>query len=264
MKAIILAAGEGKRLKPLTNDKPKCLVKLFGKTLLEMQIEKLRDCEINDIAIVTGYHDEKIDYPNLKYFHNEKFESTNMIESLICARNFLTDETIILYGDIVFEKIVLQKLIESNHDISLIVDKNWKSLWKERFENPLNDAESLKVDESGFISDIGQKVKKIDEICAQYIGLMKFSKQSILNLLSFYDESKNKSKNGINPLNSTLPFEKSYMTDLLQELIKKGKKLSPVFINNGWLEIDTLDDLTLYNNLYTNKTIAKFFSVDDK
>ena len=72
MKAIILAAGEGKRLRPLTEDVPKCMVTLFGKSLLERQIEIFRQCGIDDISIVTGYCHDKITFPNVQYFRNEK------------------------------------------------------------------------------------------------------------------------------------------------------------------------------------------------
>ena len=73
MNAIILAAGEGKRLRPLTNDKPKCLVELFGKTLLEWQLSVFKKCGINDICVVTGYNSQMFRYTNLDYIKNEKY-----------------------------------------------------------------------------------------------------------------------------------------------------------------------------------------------
>ena len=104
MKAIILAAGEGKRLRPLTNNTPKCLVNLFGKSLLQWQIETFRSCQIDDISVVTGYRSELINLPGLKIFQNKKFETTNMVESLFCASQELSEQTIVSYGDIIFEK----------------------------------------------------------------------------------------------------------------------------------------------------------------
>ena len=83
------------------------------------------------------------------------------------------DSIIISYGDIIFQKSILQKLIVSNENFSIIVDKEWKKYWKIRFKNPLDDAESLKIDESGNISDIGQKVSKMEDIEGQFIGLIK-------------------------------------------------------------------------------------------
>ena len=82
MNAIILAAGKGERLQPLTNDKPKCLVELFGKSLLEWQIKAFQSSGITDITIVSGYKSDLINFPEITILKNEKYESTNMIETL--------------------------------------------------------------------------------------------------------------------------------------------------------------------------------------
>ena len=111
MNAIILAAGEGKRLRPLTNDKPKCLVELFGKTLLEWQLSVFKKCGINDICVVTGYNSQMFRYPNLDYIKNENYKTTNMMESLFCAKERFSQSTIVSYGDIIFEEKILRGLM---------------------------------------------------------------------------------------------------------------------------------------------------------
>ena len=262
MNAIILAAGQGKRLAPLTEHKPKCMVNLFGKTILEWQISVFKKCGITDISIVTGYRSELIDLPGLEFFQNKKFETTNMVESLFCASEKLNESTIVSYGDIIFEKNVLQKLIESDDDLSVVIDKNWKKYWETRFDNPLNDAESLVLDD-GYISNIGQKVNSINQIQGQYIGLMKFQKKGIRFLLDFYEKAKKEAKNkGVNILNADLPFEKSYMTDLIQGLIDVGQKIKAVPVNNGWLELDSYHDYEVYNKKYKDRTISDLISVN--
>jgi L-glutamine-phosphate cytidylyltransferase len=261
LKAIILAAGEGKRLRPLTNKQPKCMVKLFGKSIIERQIEIFQDCNIKDISIVTGFKHEMINFKEINYFHNKKYASTNMIETLFCAREKLSETVIISYGDIIFQKEVLQKLIDSNEKISVVVDMNWKKYWKRRFENPLDDAESLILDEKNFIKNIGQKVQNINQIQGQYIGLMKFQNNGTEILKDFYDRSKLQAKNGINPLNSSVQFEKSYMTDLLQSLINAGNKIKSVPISNNWLELDTISDYELYKKMYLDNSISQFISL---
>ena len=172
MKAIILAAGQGKRLYPLTKDKPKCLVELFGKSIIEWQIEKFKKCNIKDISIVQGYLGNMIDFPNISKYENKNYDTTNMVETLFCAKEELSENVIISYGDIIFEERVLEKLIECKDDFAVVVDKNWEEYWNMRFQNPLEDAESLKIDNRGFITNIGQKVSNSNEIEGQYIGLM--------------------------------------------------------------------------------------------
>jgi len=260
LNAIILAAGEGKRLRPLTNEKPKGLVKLFGKTILERQIKIFMNAGITDISIVTGFNANMIKFPKINYFHNPNFKTTNMIETLFCAKEKLNESTIISYGDIIFESTVLEKLIISENEISIIIDLEWEKYWKKRFGDPLSDAESLKFNENNYITEIGQKVKKVEEIQGQFIGLMKFQNEGIKILKKFYNECKIISTNSNNPLNSTIPFKKSYMTDLLQGLIKKGFLLKSIPISNRWLELDSIEDYKLYNKMFKNNTIDEFFS----
>lgn len=262
MNAIILAAGEGRRLRPLTNSIPKGMINFFGKSLLERQIEVFRKCKINDITIVTGYCNESITFSEITYFFNNKFSSTNMVETLFCAEEKLFDSTIVSYGDIIFEVSVLEKLLKSDEDISIVVDKNWKKYWEMRFENPLEDAESLTIDKMGFIQDIGRKVNDETKIEAQYIGLMKFQHDGIKFIKKFYNDVKSKSKLGKNLLNPDLPFEKSYLTDFIRALINNNCKVKAVPISNGWLELDSLDDYKLYEKLYQENKLTNLISLE--
>ena len=260
MNAIILAAGKGERLQPLTNDKPKCLVELFGKSLLEWQIEAFQSSGITDITIVSGYKSDLINFPEITILKNEKYESTNMVETLFSAKEKMLDSTIVSYGDIIFEKNVLESLINSPNDISVIVDKQWKRLWGKRFQDPLSDAESLII-EDGCIVEIGQKVNSYEKICGQYIGLMKFQGSGIDLIKRHYEKAKNQANTGTNPLNASLPFEKSYLTDFLYSLIRDGVTIKSVPVNNGWLEVDTLSDLDLYEFLYKKGELADFLDM---
>ena len=262
MKSIILAAGEGNRLRPLTNEKPKCMVELFGKSLIEHQINAYTACDISDINVVTGFRSDSITISNVRYFKNEQYERTNMVESLFCAEEILNGDVIISYGDIIFEKNVLKQLIQSDNDFSVIIDKNWQDYWSIRSKNPLVDLESLKLDSKDNIISIGQKVKKLEEIQGQYIGLMKFSGKGVNILKDFYHECKKISEKKPNPLNDSSPFEKSFMTDLLQGLINSNYQLHSVPIHGGWLELDTIEDFETYQKLFRNNTIKKFIKLE--
>ena len=262
MKGIILAAGQGVRLRPLTNNIPKCLVELFGKPIIEWQIKTFRKCGITDLSIITGYKKEMISFPDIHFFHNDLYDETNMVETLFCAREKLIDSVVVSYGDIVFEEKILQKLLDSESDISVVVDKNWEKYWRIRFSNILDDAESMVLDDDGFIQNLGQKVDNVKEICGQYIGLMKFSKKGTESMVEFYDKAKLTSKSGINPLNPQISFEKSFMTDFLQGLIDDGKKIKAIPIENGWLELDSTNDYELYNKMHKEGTISEFYKIN--
>ena len=203
---------------------------------------------------------------------NRKFEYStfmtffdiNMIETLFCASEKISDSTIISYGDIIYEKSVLEKLIENDDDISLIIDKNWKEYWSLRFDDPISDLESLSIDSLNNIQSIGQKIKNIDEIQGQYIGLMKFQNDGIKKMKDFFIKcEQDYKKNNINPLNSKRSFDNSYMTDFLQGLIDQGEKLKAIFIENGWLEFDNIQDYDLYTNYNSKTNIRKFYDIND-
>ena len=264
MNAIILAAGEGKRLRPLTNDRPKCLIEFCGKTLLERQIEIFNKCGIDEICVVTGYNSHMFKDKNLEYINNSNFATTNMLKSLFCAEEKISKSTIVSYGDIVFEESVLIKLINSMDDFSIIIDKNWKNIWELRFDNPINDAESLILNEQNYITEIGKKVEDITKINGQYIGLMKFQNEAVKKIKSYFEKcEKTYDDDKINLLNSKNSFNNSYMTEFLQGLIDEGEKLKAINIQNGWLEFDNINDYDLYNELKIQNKIGRFFDLND-
>ena len=261
MNAIILAAGKGERLRPLTNKIPKCMVKLFDKTLLEYQIDVFKSCNINDVTVVTGYESDKIKIDRINFLQNQNHDTTKTVETLFCAEEKLSENVIISYGDIIYEKQVLQKLIDSKWDSSVIIDSQWEKYWKMRFENPLDDVESLRIDENGFITNIGMRVSSLEEIQGQYIGLMKFNNEGVKNLKKIYEKAKMRSIDGISLLNPNIPFEKSYMTDLIQTMINEGVKINAVKITNGWLELDSINDYNLYQKKNDENTISELISL---
>src|SRR5881296_4347130 len=111
--AIIPAAGFEKQLLPLTQDKPKCLLDIKGKTILERQIAALNEVNIKDIAVVRGYQKEKIAFPNLRYYDNDRYEDTGELTSIFCAEQELKGRCLLLYSDIIFETGILLKLLKS-------------------------------------------------------------------------------------------------------------------------------------------------------
>lgn len=261
MKLIILGAGEGTRLRPLTNNCPKCMIKFIGKSLLEHQITTARNCGIDKIIVVKGFLGNTIQIPNIRYYENRNYNSTNMVETLFCAEKELNEPVIISYGDIIYEKNVLQKLIDSTYDFSVVIDKNWKEYWNIRFSDILDDVESLRLNH-GYITNIGQKVNSLTEIQGQYIGLMKFQGKGLDNLKEFYHKMKKDAKTGTNPLNPGAPFEKSFMTDFIQGLVNEGFKIKAIPIRGSWLELDSLSDYELYNKKYTDKTLSELISLE--
>lgn len=246
MRAIILAAGEGTRLRPHTLDRPKCLVELAGRPLLEHQIDALETAGIDDITIVTGYRAEQIARYARPTRHNAAYATTNMVASLMAAADLLDgrEDVLIAYSDIVYEPRVVIELCRCPAALCTTVDRQWLRLWRLRCENPLADAETLKLDSRNDIVEIGRKTESYGDIHAQYMGLILARAEVAGVLPSIHD--------GLDAggLYDGKPKERMYMTSFLQWLIDHGRPVRAVPVDGGWLEVDSADDLALYARLY--------------
>ncbi len=256
-RALILAAGQGTRLRPLTDDKPKCLVSLLGKSLLQRQVDTLRESGINDIHVATGYRADQIEALGYATSKNLRFAETNMVATLFSALAFIQQEgdLIIAYGDIVYQKNNLRALLNCNDEIALMIDARWRDLWKLRLENPLEDAETLKMDKNGYVTELGKKPLGYDQIEGQYTGLIKIRSDKLEELVDFYnllDRSASYDGND---------FDNMYMTSFLQLLIDSGWKAKAVLVKNGWLEIDSVEDLFQYESMAREGKLDPIYKV---
>ncbi|RDU71255.1 phosphocholine cytidylyltransferase family protein [Helicobacter aurati] len=251
MKAIILAAGFGSRLMPLTKDKPKCMVEYQGKKLIDYQIEALYQANIKDIAIVGGYkfailqHYLQQKYDLLQTFYqNPQFDSTNMVATLFCAKQWLFEcaqqqhDVIVSYSDIVYFSDTVNKLVAADKELCVVIDKDWHKLWSKRFDNPLSDAETLKLQDDKII-EIGKKPQHSTEIEGQYIGLFKISWNFLKNMVDYYENlDKQRIYDGKD-------YANMYMTSFLQLLIDTFHNVYGVNIYGNWCEIDSCNDLNI-------------------
>lgn len=238
MKAIILAAGRGSRMNELTDERPKCLVELRGKTLLDWQLEALREAGIKEMAIVTGYKREMLANRGLVEFHNPRWAETNMVSSLACAADWLqTEPCIVSYSDIFYGSFAVQSLMNSNASLAVTYDPNWLQLWTHRFGDPLLDAETFRLTPEGTLAEIGNKPNSVDEVQGQYMGLLRFAPEGWAEVVR---------------IRSTLSAEecdRMHMTGTLQMLIRSGLIPVHTFSYEGiWGEIDTEADLAVYKN----------------
>jgi choline kinase len=124
MRGIILAAGRGDRLRPVTGDRPKCLATVGGCTILERQLRALRACGIPRIAVVTGYRSDDVrrtSGASVEFVHNPRYAVTNSLYSLWLARDLLCDGFVVLNCDVVFHRQLLEDLLTARHEDALLV-----------------------------------------------------------------------------------------------------------------------------------------------
>ena len=239
-KSIIVAAGLGSRLKEHTENLPKCMLDFNGKTLLQRQIEAYHDCGIKDITVVTGYKKEKINYKNLKYVTNNDFKNNNILNSIFYAEKNINGNIIISYSDILFESNVVKRLLESDHDISVVVDIDWRGYYVGRKDHPLSEAENVIFDSNNKVLKIGKIGTQKEEVHGEFIGMIKLSNRGTEIFKENFHRVKKLYWN--KPFQRAAIFQKAYLTDMIQELVDIGTKVHCVIIVRGWKEIDTVED----------------------
>jgi len=241
MKAVIIAAGMGSRLKHYSAEKPKCMLHVGAKPIIEHLFDALTSNNIHNIGIIKGHQKEKISYPQFHEFINTAYTENNILCSLMYAQDFLDDDIIISYSDIIYTKHIVEQLTASQADISIVVDKHWRPKYIGRDEHPESEAEKVHFDESKKAFKLGKNIEGIAENVGEFIGLLKLSPRGCQ---IFKDEFKKaKDKYSQKAFENAPLFEKAYLTDFLNYLISQGYTVECAFVEDGWREIDTEQDL---------------------
>jgi choline kinase len=238
MRGVILADGRGSRLGHLTDDRPKCLVEIAGKALIERQVAALRRGGVEEIAVVRGYRAAMIDLPGLCYFANERWAETNMVMSLVAAAPWLhAGPAIVSYADIFYRSELVRGLAGAPGELAIAYDRAWRRLWTRRFADPLGDAETFRMDAAGRLLEIGGKTARMEEIEGQYMGLLRFTPaawravEALLGTLAA-------------PVRDRLD-----VTGLLRRLLAQGETIGTVGTDGQWGEIDNPEDVALYESM---------------
>lgn len=231
MNFIVLASGKGNRVKILTKNFPKALIKVIDNIriidFINFTIPKLS----KKIAVL-GYKFKSTKKKFLKrkfsIVQNKKYSSTNMVESMFCAKkNVIKKDVIIIYSDIIFEKKLITRLIKVKGNV-LPLNKNWYKNWKKRMPpiKILQDAEDVEIKKNKVLSIGGKIKKKIPRY--QYMGIIKFNYKDFLKLSLYYKKIKDK---------------KIDLTTFLNSAIKnKVIQINFISVKSYWTEIDTIND----------------------
>ena len=247
LKAIIIAAGTGSRLSPLTNERPKCLLEVGGKTILERAIDALRENGVERIAVVRGYLGHLIDYPDVTYYENPRFKENNVLGSLFCAEDEMDDDFIVSYSDIIYSSAIVASLASSDADIALTTDVDWLARYDGRDGHPVSEAELVRIAD-GRVAKIGKGVVRADEAHGEFIGLAKFTRPASEIMRAAYHRAASAGADA--PFQRAASLEKAYLADMIQELIDTGSVVTNVDIQGGWMEIDTPHDLAKARRRY--------------
>ena len=240
MNVIIIAAGSGKRISDDVKNVPKSMVKINEKPIIDYQISVLKEVGINKIFVITGPYSEKFNLENVQYVKDKNYEKHDILGSLMEARNFLKNNVLVLYSDIIFEKKIIQQVLDVKGDISIAVDMNWEKMYDGRTDHPKSEAENVLLNEKKKIIKIKKNIHNNNNNVGEFLGIVKFSSKGSKIFVKKYEELL---KTHIGIFQEAPSILKAYLTDYLQELIELKINVEPIFVSGKWCEIDTMQDV---------------------
>jgi phosphoenolpyruvate phosphomutase len=242
-RAVILAAGFEPQLMPLIQDRPKAMLDVKGRTILERQVGALNRCGISDVVVVRGYKKEQVAVPGVRFVDNDRFQDTGEIYSLFRAEESLRGPVVVLYGDIIFEPWILEKLVRTAADISIVMDRAFHDAFKAGLapagpldlvvtETPPNGRRFMAPENGSRVLRIGPQIAPADAH-GEYIGLAMFSAKGAAALRAVHDELASGRAEGL---------ERAALPQLLQALVDRGDEVTAVDVHKGWMEVDSFED----------------------
>ncbi len=241
MRAIIIAAGMGRRLEHHTAERPKCMVTVGGRSILDHQLHALRANGVDDIHIIRGYLAELLVVDGATYHHNPDFRRNNILHSLFCADDAMEGPLLTTYSDIVFTPEVVRAALDAPHDISLVVDRQWHVAYEGRHDHPVEQAELTEVDDDGRVLKVGKQVGP-ERALGEFIGLAAYSAKGTQQMRDAWRDVRARFDDE-EPFHAASRFRSAYLTDLYLELIARGVPIGTAPIDGQWREIDTVEDL---------------------
>src|SRR5215207_2410906 len=175
MRAIIIGAGRGRRLMPMTQDAPKCYAEIHGRRLLDLALDAFSGASLTDICFIGGYQIEKVrrDYPQLTFRHNRDWERNNILLSLMHAEDLMDEGFVCCYSDILFTSDVIRRVVEHPGHIALSVDTCWLERYRDRTQHPPTDAEKVTV-RGDLVTRVHRGITP-EEAHGEYTGIAKFT-----------------------------------------------------------------------------------------
>jgi choline kinase len=248
MKAIIVAAGRGKRLGVETDDIPKCMVKVGGRSILHWQLDALAAAGVDDVVIVRGYLGDRIagpaGGPKLRFVDNPEWASNNILMSLFYAQAEMGDGFLFTYSDIVFSPEHARRVAASSAPVGLIVDRRWRDAYEGRTLHPVSEAELAHVAGSGdaaTVTRVGKRQVAEKDAAGEFTGLARFAPAGTAALADVWREALARGLDA--PFGAAATLRQAYLSDGLNAVAARGVALGAVLVDGGWREIDTEQDL---------------------
>ena len=233
---------------PLSDDCPKCMFEIAGRPLLDWTVERLRRAGCERIVVVRGYMGDRIDRDDVVFVENPIYGETNILHSLMHARDFVEGDVIVSYSDIWIEQDILSALTADGagqSGIRIAADVDWQPYYDGRTEHPLNEAEKAFIADNGEVQKIGKHLSLDaagDLQCGEFLGLWAMDSAGS----ALFSETFNRIDAAIgrdDPFQNAAHWRLAYITDILQEIIDRGGVIKSIRVERGWAELDTQQDI---------------------
>jgi choline kinase len=243
MKAIVIGAGRGSRLGHRTDAIPKTMVEVLGRPMLDHILDALADAGFtrDKVVFVCGYAEDVVRrrYPELTFVRNADYEKNNILASLLCAREHMSEGFVSTYADIVYEAEIVKKLVRAPEAIVLGCDTAWRRRYVARSQHPESDAEKLTA-EGRRVTALSRTLPS-DSATGEFIGVMKLTAEGARTLCDAFDRAQGEYAGRI--YREGRSFERAYLIDLLAELLAAGTTMMREDTHGGYMELDTEQDL---------------------
>ncbi len=246
MRAIIIGAGRGSRLKAMTDTQPKCYAPVNGRRILDWTIDAFDGAGLKEGKVfIGGYQFDQIkrDYPSFTFAHNADWMNNNILLSLFHAEEYMSGGFVCSYSDILFRDSVVRDALAHPGDIVLCVDTRWRDRYADRSQHPEHDAEKVMVNGDRVV-EIHRGISS-EHARGEYIGVAKCTSRGAALLKQHYHRVRREFAG--KPWREAKVFEKAYLILLFQEMIERGVPIHFVATHGDYMEIDTEEDYALAN-----------------
>lgn len=230
--ALILAAARGSEsLGELVSDKPKAMIRIGDKAILEHGVGLLRKQGIHDISVVAGYKAESVQTEGVKIIENGNFANTGQMVSLQSAASTLQDNKIIIFGDVLFKRSLLHLLLEDDSDISLVVDNCFPSRQGSDYVKVRRDPCREGLFREVSLTEIRYSLSN-EGFDGEWIGMMKVRECGMALIRDFIAEHENSEE-----------FKTMNIAYMLNCFVQQGVKIGVHLISGQWADVDSILDL---------------------
>ena len=249
-RAILIAAGRGKRLGTHTDEIPKSMVEVGAHPILGWVWKAFAAAGVEELVVIGGYRRDVLEQfvrslvPKAIFVENTEWQTNNILLSLAYARPYLDQPCLLSYSDIIFTPAVARAAVESPAEIGLVIDREFRTIYEGRTEHPLEEGEVSDLMPDGSVARVGKRALPPANAVGEYIGLTKLGARGVATVANTLDTLTQRfaGRDG-EPFQRAATYRNAYLTDLWQHLIDGGVRIDPILIDGQWREIDTGQDL---------------------